>query len=72
MVWSICSFLTGLLLGGGVAYKWHLRKTRLAAIEITNLELQVNELKEFNSYCLSHAAGVLLTWEDFKEGHGID
>ena len=55
-----------------MVYRWHLLNTRRMAIEITNLEYDINQLKEFNNYCLSHAAGVLLTWEDYKLEHGLD
>ena len=75
MVWPIVGFAIGLSIGG-LAHWWRTRalkseRTRLQ-IEITNLEYEIARLKEFNNYCLSHAAGVLLTWEDYKQEHGLD
>lgn len=72
MLWPIVGFAIGLLAGVLGTLGWHRHRVRLTAIEITNLEYEINYLRDFNSYCLSHAAGVLLTWEDYKESHGID
>lgn len=69
---GIITFIIGAGLGFGVTLLRFRRRFRLARIEICNLEYEVNHLKEFNKYCLNHAAGVLLTWEDYKESHGID
>lgn len=72
MLWHCLALLIGAGLGMGGALLWHRRRTNQLRIEITNLEYDINHLKEFNNYCLNHAAGVLLTWEDYKESHGID
>ena len=75
MQWLFVGFVAGLLIGG-LAHLWRFHKLqrdcRLLRIEITNLEYEINQFKEFNTYCLNHAAGVLLTWEDYKESHGLD
>lgn len=73
---GVTLFVMGLCLGGGIILIVHLVRVRSLirerarlSIELSILEDRVESLKEFNDYCINHASGVLLAWEDYKGLH---
>lgn len=75
MLWPVLLAVPLGLMAAGLLLLWidnrSLRhKLRLAGIEVVELESKLEQLREFNQYCITHAAEVLAAWEDFKQGGG--